>query len=146
MIGVDPDQDLETEGEFGTTNSIEGQMSQGDDFTAVCAEGTSSGISMCLTTDVATSYAFHQETFSTNVIATEQPIASATIPPKGSTNSADFGKKSHDDPGGRARRGRDVGQPGHVPRPGREGRHCGARERDMRITDGIVKTYIYHMY
>ena len=92
MIGVDPDQDLETEGEFGTTNSIEGQMSQGDDFTAVCAEGVDSGISMCLTTDVATSYAFHQETFSTNVIATEQPIASATIPPKGSTNSADFGK------------------------------------------------------
>ena len=28
--------------------------------------------------------------------------------------------------GGRARRGREVRQPGHVPGPGREGRHCGA--------------------
>lgn len=91
-IGVDPDQDVETLGTYDTKNSIEGQMSQGDNFTAVCAEGALSGISMCLTTDIATSYAFHEESFFTNVIATEQPIGSAFIPPKGTTTSDDTTK------------------------------------------------------
>ena len=45
-----------------------------------------------LTTDIATSYAFDQESFGANVIATKQPIASAFVPPKGTTNTADWGK------------------------------------------------------
>ena len=50
------------------------------------------GIAACLTTDIATSYAFDQESFGANVIATKQPIASAFVPPKGTTNTADWGK------------------------------------------------------
>ena len=76
-IGVDPDQDREPSGTNNTINSIEGQLSQGDNYTAVCAEGVVSGISMCLTTDIATSYAFDQESFGANVITTKQPITTA---------------------------------------------------------------------
>ena len=47
---------------------------------------------MCLTTDVATSYAFHDELFNTNVIETKQPISTASIPPSGSNLMADAGK------------------------------------------------------
>ena len=81
-IGFDPDNDQETFGEYDTTDTIEGQASLGDDFTAVCAEGQDSGVSVCLSSDRTDSYAFRGEAFSANPIADKDPIDGVTLTTK----------------------------------------------------------------
>ena len=88
-ITFDPDNDQETGGGFSTINTIEGQASLGDDFTAVCAEGPASEVSVCLSSDRTDSYAFRGIGFGfgggfgfPNPIATTDPIESETLTTK----------------------------------------------------------------
>jgi len=66
LIALDPDNDKDTGGGYATINSILGQKSEGDDYTSVCAEGPSSGISLCMSTTHPRSYAYRGLTFTQN--------------------------------------------------------------------------------
>ena len=71
LIGLDPDNDKEAGGSYSTINSIQGQKSQGDDYTSVCAEGSSSGISLCMSSTHPRSYGYRGLSFSDNPLNNE---------------------------------------------------------------------------
>jgi hypothetical protein len=78
LIGLDPDQEAWSKGDYVTTNTIKGQRRTGSAYTAVCAAGRKTNVAICLTTKHPKSKAWHTLSFSKDPIYDRSPSPPAT--------------------------------------------------------------------
>jgi len=85
LIGLDPDQEAWSKGDYVTKNTIKGQVRMGSKYTAVCAAGRKTNVAICLTTAHKKAKAWHRLSFSADPIYDRSP----SPPGVGTTITAD---------------------------------------------------------